>query len=203
MPTNKKKLNDKLISDLLYIHEDIKDILDIDSEIGNCFLDKENYKADEIKLLDFKLFLTYVDYVAKDIDRKIGAFKLANVRNFKQKMATYKDRYTHMKSIIKVSERQQDAVESIYESVIEVKLKLNSVLDDLIKEEKGKLLQRSLIVDGIFATVYTTAVLSFTTDIGTKIMLLIFTVYGFLIIHGSLKKYYDISNIRLKKLHDK
>ncbi len=201
MPIAKRKLANKLISDLLYIHDDIKEVLDIDSEIGNCFLDKRSYKTEEIRLLNFRLFLTYIDYMATDLEKKVGAFRLANVRNFKQKMAMYGDRYRHMKSITKVTNRQQDTLESLYESVIEVRLKLNSVFDDLIKEEKDKLLQRSIVVDGIFATIYVGAILvTPQIDIGTKVLLFIFIIYGFMIIHSSLRKYYDVSIQRLNKL---
>lgn len=94
-----RKLTDGLVKDLLYIHEDIKEVIDIDSKITDCVLTRSKQHPQAIRNLNLKMFLEYTDYVSQELTKNINSFKLANLKSFKQDVAKYADTYKHMLNI--------------------------------------------------------------------------------------------------------
>lgn len=178
---------DDMVEDLLYIHEDIKEVLDVDSEITQMFLHKTKYKKGEVEKLHARLFLDYTKHMLNEIDKSLSKFRLASIKHFKETLARPKDTYQHLARVQKPDKEEVEAASSIYETVLESRLKLKETFNELIKEEKDKFRNRFYTVAGIVALIYTATATILPVDVTTKVIIVIYLILGLMIVYSWLK----------------
>ena len=183
----------ELTEDLLYIHEDIKEVLETDSEVTQSILHKEKYKLNEVHKLHLKLLLSYIKHMFNDIDKNINKFKLANVKHVRENLARPKDTYEHLCRIEKPDKEQIDAASSLYETVLETKLKVRDTFKDLVKEEKDKFRNRYIAVAGLIVTAYAATLVVLPVNDPTKIVIAMYLIFGLWLAYVIMKnKVYNI-----------
>lgn len=189
VPDKKEKEVDKLTEDLLYIHEDIKEVLDIDSKVTQSVLKRNRgkYPIDELNSLHHQLFLGYIKYMIDEIDKNLAKFKLANVKHFKESLAKPRDTYNHACKVEKPEANEIEAVTDLYETILEIRLKLKETFKELVKEEKDKFRNRFISITGIVVAIYVAAVFGTKTNIAIATAALFYLLLAIIMLYFILK----------------
>ncbi len=188
MAKNNQKALDKLLEDLLYIHEDIKQVIAIDTEIAECLLKKNRYSKEEILDKNFHLYLEYSKYVLEDVTEQLDDFKLANIKTHAEELALIKDKYAHLTTVKKPSGEEIEAAAAVYDTVLELKTKITGAHFSLEKEETMKFVGLNLGVDAIVTAIYIGLVFNSNTEVGTKITLIAVLGYILFVIWFGLRR---------------
>ncbi|MCL4398636.1 hypothetical protein M1137_02495 [Candidatus Parvarchaeota archaeon] len=189
---NKKNLADKMIKELLVIHDDTKEFLDVDSTVIQSYLKYQKYSQQEIQNLHFKLLLSHINTIIGHIDETLNKFKLADIKKLKDNLPEARKAYQKFNNDTKPGTEQIKGAKTLYDTIRVSFDGIKEIFPNLISEEKEKFRNRYVPILATFSAIYVTVIMAFLKALEFKVIALIILVDLLYIGHYLLRRLYKI-----------
>ncbi len=131
---NKQKLIQEISGNVISIHKEVEDNLEIDRKITDCIANLNDYDEDALLRIHLKLFLDYSEYTIKYIHTILDSFKLVDdTKQYRIELMGYEKGHKQLSDITRVKKEDVANGKALFGGLVE----LADILEALVPQFKS------------------------------------------------------------------